>query len=400
MSFAGGSILSIKIGFLFNHDSIHQISHTAPIISEIARMGGNVTVIASGRAQIEHLTKIMGDTSGVELVHIDIGRVAKAVDVLARQIIPFRRIASLRENLKLFSGFDALVVPETTSALLKSHFGLKQLKLIYLPHGAGDRSVGFRDVTRFFDLVLLPGAKTRDRMLERNLVRPDNHAVVGYPKFDIIDLADRKRFFDNDRPTVLYNPHFDPRLSSWWDMGLQVLEWFARQEQYNLIFAPHIMLFQKRFHTSVEHRKLRRRIDIPEKYRHLPHIRIDEGSSHSVDMSYTRSADIYLGDASSQVYEWIYHPRSCIFLNGHAARWQDNPDYAHWELGQVIDRVADLPAALEKARTLDEVFRTRQTRAFEQTFSLQPDRTSAQRAAEAIMSFLSSGSVSRDLETV
>ena len=56
-------------------------------------------------------------------------------------------------------------------------------------------------------------------------------------------------------------------------------------------------------------------------------------------MTYMLAADIYLGDVSSQVYEFLLEPRPCIFLNGHNVPWQDNPYYSHWTLGQVIDDV-------------------------------------------------------------
>ncbi|PYD82012.1 hypothetical protein CFR80_08410 [Komagataeibacter oboediens] len=378
----------MKIGFLFNHDCTHQVPHTAPIICELAAMGQDVTVITSTAAQEAHVRKtIAACAQRVTYARIDIGPLSRAINTVARAVVPFRRIANLRENIDLFAGFDALVVPETTSALLKSHFNL-DVRLIYLPHGAGDRSIGFRDVTRFFDLVLLPGAKTRDRMLHKNLIRPGHHAVVGYPKFDTVDMTARPRFFDNDRPTVLYNPHFDPVLSSWWDMGIEVLEWFARQDDYNLIFAPHVMLFRRRLHTSVEHRRIRLRRRIPERLRNLSHIRIDTGSQNSVDMSYVLAADIYLGDASSQVYEWIARPRPCIFINSHHARWRDNPNYAHWNMGQVIEGVDELPHALAVACDRQRLFAARQQAAFDATFHTVPGETAAHRAAKEIVTFL------------
>jgi len=378
----------MKIGFLFNHDCTHQVPHTAPIICELVAMGQDVTVITSTAAQEAHVRKtISACAERVTYARIDIGPLSRAINTVARAVVPFRRIANLRENIDLFAGFDALVVPETTSALLKSHFNL-DVRLIYLPHGAGDRSIGFRDVTRFFDLVLLPGAKTRERMLHKNLIRPDHHAVVGYPKFDTVDMTARPRFFDNDRPTVLYNPHFDPVLSSWWDMGIEVLEWFARHDEYNLIFAPHVMLFRRRLQTSVEHRRIRLRRKIPERLRNLSHIRIDTGSQNSVDMSYVLAADIYLGDASSQVYEWIARPRPCIFLNSHHARWRDNPSYAHWNMGQVIEGVDQLPHALAVACEQQRLFAARQQAAFDATFHTVPGETAAYRAAKEIVTFL------------
>lgn len=74
-------------------------------------------------------------------------------------------------------------------------------------------------------------------------------------------------------------------------------------------------------------------------YFKVPNIHIDLGSTASTDMAYTLGADIYLGDESSQVYEFLIEPRSCIFLNAHHVQWKNNPYYYHWNLGQVVDEI-------------------------------------------------------------
>ncbi|HMA10478.1 MAG TPA: hypothetical protein VKO83_01235, partial [Steroidobacteraceae bacterium] len=57
-----------------------------------------------------------------------------------------------------------------------------------------------------------------------------------------------------------------------------------------------------------------------------------------------------LGDVSSQVYEFAATPRPCVFLDAHAARWQGNPDYLMWQMGEVVStRARILPALLESA---------------------------------------------------
>src|SRR3546814_3460334 len=83
-----------------------------------------------------------------------------------------------------------------------------------------------------------------------------------------------------------------------------------------------------------------------------PHIRIDMGSRHSIDMSYTMSADVYLGDVSSQVYEYLLHPRPCIFLNLDRRDWRGDEAFSHWRLGQVIEDMGTLPQALDCAADL------------------------------------------------
>jgi hypothetical protein len=381
----------IKIGFLYNHEELHQIAHTAPIISPLQQIAPKVQVevLTSSDSQTEAV--IPHFAPGLDrppIRQMEAGKLVKALEKLTGGIIPLGRIGGLSANRDMLGTYDALVVPETTTTLLKKRFAMQQPKLIFCPHGAGDRSIGFSHEIRHFDFVLLPGDKTRDRMIAAGVVRPADHAVIGYPKFDAANLAPPQRFFDNDRPTVVYNPHFDPLLSSWHEFGLQVLDYFVGQDTYNLIFAPHVMLFQRRVLASVEHRKIRFSKEIPGHYYEHDHIRIDPGSQHSVDMSYTRSADLYIGDVSSQIYEFIHDPRPAIFLNSHAAKWENDLSYRFWHFGEVVDDMANFGAALERAFPLKEEFRQRQTAAFAQTFSIDPDQSSANRAAAAIAGFL------------
>ncbi len=375
----------MTIGFLFNHDATHQMPHTTPVAAALARRGVDVEVLTSSEAQHATAVALLGDLP-VSYTSLRLRPLSRALDTVLRHVAPFKRLAILRENLPAFARLEALVVPETTSALLKTSYGLTKPKLIYLPHGAGDGAAGFRPVTRQFDLVLLSGAKVRDRMLAAGLIAPDAHAIIGYPKFDL-PRSLSNRLFANDRPTVLYNPHFNPRLSSWYSQGRQVLRWFAAQDRFNLIFAPHVMLFRRRLHITPIHRRARWRSNVPRHLRRHPNILIDTGSQRSIDMSYVRAADIYLGDVSSQIYEWIEKRRPAIFFNTHEPNWRGAPDYRHWELGEVIENISELPAALNRALANPDAFAERQLRAAAATFSIT-DRPGGERAADAILEFL------------
>lgn len=376
----------MKVGFLFNHDELHQVSHTAPVIAELVPYAGvEVSVLTSSAAQEARVRAMIGDAAArARFVRLSIGRLARVLNAGLRRIAPFRRIAMLRENLDAFAALDVLVVPETTSLLLRDRFGLRDLTYVRIPHGAGDRSIGFREVSGRFDLTLLSGEKLRDRMLAAGLITPGNHAIVGYPKFDTIAVAPPPKLFAGDRATVLYNPHFEPAYSSWWTMGEDVLDWFAGQRRFNLIVAPHVMLFRRRVHASVEHHRIRWRRAIALRFEGVPHMLIDTGSERSIDMTYTRAADIYLGDVSSQIYEWIAKPRPAIFLNPAHVDWADNADFAHWRLGEVIDRAGDLPGALDRAVADPDRLRAAQEAAFRYTFDISAE-PAARRAARAIV---------------
>ncbi len=388
-----GALSGIRLGFLYNHDALHQVAHSAPIIGQLAELHPEleITILSSTEAQAALIRQQLPATIAgkIRFVELRLTGLLENLDRFARHVAPFRRVAILRSNLDVLRGFDALVVPEGTSAMLKTRFGLDQLKLIYTHHGAGDRSVGFSAEVAHFDLVLVPGPKIRDRLMSLGLIREGDYAMVGYPKFDAIGSSDAKRppLFANDKPTVLYNPHSEPRLSSWYEMGIEVLDYFAATPAYNLVFAPHVMLFQRRIHTSLESFTLRFRRSLPERFRSCENIQIDLGSHRCIDMSYTLGADIYLGDVSSQVYEFLLHPRPCIFLNAHGAQWQDDPDYLHWNCGPVLQHVAALDGAL--ARTAEDRghYGPVQESLFAQT--IEPsDTPSSRRAALAIAAFL------------
>jgi len=138
---------------------------------------------------------------------------------------------------------------------------------------------------------------------------------------------------------------------------------------------------------------------LPRKYSRLPNIHIDKGSPASADMTYMLAADIYLGDVSSQVYEFLLdssqvyefllEPRPCIFLNPHGVDWEDDPSYAHWKLGQVVYNVRrQLGGAIDRALSTHAEYLPKQREAFEYTFRTEPDSTAAERGAHAIAGFL------------
>ncbi len=381
-----------RVCFLFNHEDVHQVAHTLPVALELAGLNADVEVEIAV-STVEQATAVESLIQARPIANTPIVRLLKlsplmevATSALSR-IVPARRIAMLRHHLDYFQSFDALVVPEFTTTLLRSHWKLTRPLLVCIPHGSGDRSVGFSDELRFFDRVLVAGEKTRGRMLERHPMMADKIKVCGYPKFDAMDLTRKPRLFQDDKPVVIYNPHFDPLLSSWYRFGPQILDYFAGQSRYNFVFAPHVMLFRKLIHGSLEHRRLHIRRKVPQRFYDMPHMLIDTGSARSVDMTYTLAGDIYLGDASSQIYEWIIRPRPAIFLNAHEAKWQDDPNYAHWHLGRVIDD----PKQLEAALSLDEgevaPMLDRQKLACSQTFSFA-EISASRRCAEEIRALL------------
>jgi hypothetical protein len=318
---------------------------------------------------------------------LGLGIVKRLIDLTTSRWSFKRKRFILERNLDFFRSLDALVTPERHALRLRK-LGLTDLKIIHTRHGAGDREGGFDERCAEFDFTLLPGQKYVDRLSENGFLR--RHAMVGWPKFEVMRALKPKpaRLFDNDKPTVVYAPHFDQLVSSWQTMGEAVLAFFKGNQDYNLIFAPHVVLFKRRWRHGAK---------LPRGYRRQPNILIDTGSAASIDMTYMRAADIYLGDVSSQVYEFLLEPRPCIFLNAHHVAWQNDPHYRHFALGQVIDDVADgLGPALERAFSSHGAFRSKQEAAITYTFHSEPGSTAVERGVRALLDFLEPAAASAE----
>ena len=179
--------------------------------------------------------------------------------------------------------------------------------------------------------------------MELGLVQDQTCEVTGYIKpFAVQRLHPTvPRVFENTQTTVLYNPHFSKDLSSWEEFGHDLLQAFSKKIDLNFIVAPHIRLFAK------QAAEVRGHIEAFSKFEN---IHVDLGSSRSSDMSYTRAANIYLGDVSSQVYEFLSEPKPCIFIAKRTTQWQGNPDYAHWSYGPVCHSVLDVMVALDRVK--------------------------------------------------
>ncbi len=377
-----------KVCFLFNHYFIHQIPHAAPYAFELSRNFPEFQCIVACSSQQElHYAQEIGNLYPGHRCRFELLQVPyyyRLIDPLLSRWAFYRKRLVLRHNLDFFRQIDALVAPERNCMQLKTRFNLNSLIMIHCRHGAGDRAGGFDKRLGMFDFILLPGKKIEDRLNALGWLKKGRYAVVGYPKFEVVMGLNKgkkpPRLFKNSNPTAVYNPHFDQKVASWNLMGLRVLDFFKKQKGFNLIFAPHVVLFKRRF----RHRAPK----VPRSFFRLHNMHIDLGSVHSADMTYTLNSDIYLGDVSSQVYEFLIRPRPCIFLNAHKVKWQSDPAYMHWNLGQVVDSIETLKMALDQAFELQEAFRPVQERAFSYTFYSESGSTAAQRGAYAIAKFL------------
>lgn len=217
-------------------------------------------------------------------------------------------------------------------------------------------------------------------MIAQGLVTPEQCSVSGAVKVAACRQMQRDSapLFDNDRKIILYNPHFDHSLASWHGFAAPLIDAVVADGRYNLIVAPHIRMFEMA--GEVEREIWHRRAV-------AGRVIIDLGSERLNDMSYTLAADIYIGDVSSQVYEFLTVAKPCIFIDAHRAAWRDNPDYAMWQFGLVCKNVHEILIALDHAEVQHRAYTDVQRRVVADALGDSGDRAAevaAQQLVEAV----------------
>jgi CDP-glycerol glycerophosphotransferase (TagB/SpsB family) len=288
----------------------------------------------------------------------------------------------MRKNKKyLLSSFDAIVFTDYIQhTLFEYRKNKKKPSFIFLSHGFAGRAYSYKKDLLDFDLNLISGKFSYNQLKERKLLSKQT-SMIGYQKIDAIKSQTIKTIFNNKKPVVLYNPHFTPPFSSWHFYGLEVLDFFYKNSNYNLIFAPHINLFT--------FKGKEKKATIPDKFFNTENIYIDLGSIKSVDMTYTNQADIYLGDVSSQVYEFILKPRPCIFFNPRNIDYKKDSHYRFWKCGEVINTSKNLDKSLQNIEPNFNKFKKVQERINKENVYSEQNSTATQRAAKTINIYLS-----------
>tara|TARA_B110000977_G_scaffold196305_1_gene276417 strand:- start:281 stop:1396 length:1116 start_codon:yes stop_codon:yes gene_type:complete len=367
-----------KVAFIY-FDDLHHINHFVGVavkLSNNENLKVDVLTYKNEHKYLKSLIKLL-DGKNLNLVEVYPNRIRRIIDKLRNRRRPSALFLT-KHNKKIMKSYDFLVFTDFKT----TYFSEKDnTKFIYLSHGSGDRAYGYNiPKLEAFDLLLLAGNKIVERALNEGMMDA-NYKIVGYPKFDIA-LAEDKGIplFNNSNKTILYNPHNSKELSSWYKHGFEVLEFFYHNKEYNLIFAPHMNLFNGKNFLKAD--------ILDQKYFKADNIHMDTGSEKSSNMSYTLAADIYLGDVSSQIYEFIYKQRPCLFLNSNAVEWKNDANYLHWNLGSILSNPKELKNALQNIDAIHEPYKKTQKEYFEYTFHLTEDMNSSARAAKEINLFI------------
>ncbi|MFD1095368.1 hypothetical protein [Salegentibacter chungangensis] len=368
-----------KIAFLFL-DEIHHLFHFISIAIELSKT--NRVHILTYKGVDDLLYKSLGDLKGDKLVVEELPTFPfrSFTDKLKNRKLP-RKGFWLKRNLNyLLNEFNAVVFTDYFHRYLLEARKNNSPKLLKFSHGTPGRAYAFNENLQDFDFQLLIG-NYQYKQYKKLGILGKNYAITGYSKFDAVKHCPKRQIFKNKRTTVLYNPHFDPDFSSWQDEGLNILEFFYKQDTYNLIFAPHLHLFQKK--KGGESKKV-----ISEKYFSSDNIHIDLGSVASVNMTHVHNADIYMGDVSSQIYEFITTPRPCLFLNTKNFNYKKDISFRFWQCGPVIENSNNLKENLELAQRSFPDYKNIQQEITAQNYYTEEGSTPSERGAKAINKYL------------
>jgi len=367
-----------KIGFIYL-DELHHIHHFLSPAIELSKKGGYDVEILTYESKHEYLVEMLHKLGGekIKITRLNTYWYRKIIETLKKRSQP-SALYIYQKHIKRLLKYDALIFTDHTANIIyNARNKQKTPKLIHLAHGSGDGSYGYQDTHKIYDLIIAAGNKKTNRLLKEQSKANLNIKICGYSKFDLINLNNTNPLkFNNNNPIILYTPHFKEGLSSWYLWGEEILDYFLHNTNYNLIFAPHINLFNKK---GFERPNL-----IDRKHYNAPNIHIDLGSINSIDMTYTSVSHIYLGDVSSQVYEFMINTRPLIFLNAHNIKWKENKSYLFWSAGKVISSVDDLEPTLKTAKIWKKQFEAIQRSLFNDTFNLTKER-SGMRVALAII---------------
>ncbi|MBA2932870.1 hypothetical protein HZF05_02050 [Sphingomonas sp. CGMCC 1.13654] len=271
---------------------------------------------------------------------------------------------------------DAVICAEQTSLWLPRLLPFLRRRFIKAAHGAGSMMARSDPRRRAAHHLLVPAAREKGRLVDVG-VPSERIVVVGYVKAGFRGLAHPPRLFADDRPVIVYAPHWQRHRSSWWAWGRQIVDMLAQQGRLNVILAPHQRLVEK----APEVREVLAAVA------HLPHLHTDLDSFAMVDGSYMGAADLYLGDTSSQVVEFLMRPRPCVFLNPERVDWRATDDHDFWACGEVVDRLDALPEALARARAEHPRYQAEQ-RGFATDALGDASPEAAHRAARAVIAAL------------
>jgi len=349
-----------RIYFCYNQ-SIHHIYHSIFIAIELSNLQKRyeVVVLSTSREAskiiAEELSSIPNNVTFIKIRHLGYNR----IDYNINWFVFLCRIRMHRPAAIILTDYFDNVFRQL---LLKTFW-------VYVSHGAKSRTYGYDSHIKDYDLVIVPGERVQEQ-IQKRIGMLDNCVMVGYSKIDYFCYHQGKplQLFKDLKPVILYNPHFEKEISSFFDNGIDLLKSLSKTDKYNIIFMPHPDLARK------YSRLLNSAVGLPNVVIvALPQINLD----------YMAISNLYITDVSSAVFEWLYFNKPALFFNTKRIDWQNNRYYFYWTCGQVVEDVSEMLEAIDYALKHPEDFHAQRKAMFDKTFSNQGKNVS-KKIAETI----------------
>jgi hypothetical protein len=335
------------VAFLFLGETL-LIPHLYPVVEALAKRRPDVAIdLWVGTSVHEQLLRIWAGALNSPAIRLRRapGFRSPMAGEGERKLPPAAKLWMLARLAGSLRSTPVAVCAELTSLWLPRLLPLRT-RFIKTAHGAGSVQRRTDPRRRAAWVNLVPADQERNEYLRLGFP-PDRVFATGYVKAAFSRAHQRPPCFAEQRPVVLYTPHWQRHRSSWWDWGRQIVAMLAAQHRFNVILAPHQRLIERDPELAA----------VLAGVAGLPHVHADIDSFAMVDGSYTSAADIYLGDTSSQVVEFLARPRPCVFLDSQRSDWQASGDRGFWRCGEVVDRLDDVLTALDRAPVVHATYR-------------------------------------------
>jgi hypothetical protein len=318
-----------RVAFLFLGETL-LIPHLFPIVEALAAADPTLPIdlwVASGTHE-RLLTPWISDLGTVRL---------RRAPGYRTKVQP-SKLPMLLRLAPYLARTPVAVCAEQTSLWLPRLLPWLPTRFVKTSHGVGSMSARDDPRRRAAFHTLVPSEQERRTYLDRGMA-PESIVSTGYVKAAFRHRTPAGALFADDRPILLYTPHWQPYRSSWPAWGRAVVAALAGQRHWNVILAPHQRLIER----APEVREVLAGVA------HLPHIHTDLDSFATVDGTYTAAADLYLGDTSSQVIEFLMTPRPVVFLDPLARDWRADPSLDMWTAGEVVTSLDEVLPAIDRA---------------------------------------------------